>query len=204
MTAKQPSQADLDRILNEHPMLCNCGYGKYRGAGFNHAADRADLAANLDQVRIAYAWLGTLHPAGDRPWLSSYGLKHDGENAGIGYVTNGAMIAAAYLAGAPVRVHPGSLNVGIGVSLTPAKMPAPDGSFTSWLAVQAGADHPVGDLARDAAHDDCWPSAGADYRQFADHLAEHGAGEPVRSALREAWEAYSGHSVSSDYDDEEF
>lgn len=203
VTADHPSHADLIRVMDAHPMLCNFGYGKSAWAGFNHAADRAALADNLEQVRTAHAWLGTLHPAGDRPWPTSYGLKHDGEHAGIGYVTNGAIVAAAYLAGVPVRVHPDSPNPALGVALTPPKTPAPDGSFTAWLAGHADAGHPIGDLARDAADDDCWPTAGTDYRQFADHLAEHTAYEPARRTLREGWEAYSGHPAPSDDEDEE-
>ncbi len=204
MTADQPSHADLTRVMDAHPMLCNYGYGKYSAADFDHAADRAALADNLEQVRTAHAWLRTLYPAGDRPWPTSYGLKHDGERAGIGYVTNGAMIAAAYLARVPVRVHPGSPNPALGVALTPPKLPAPNGSFTAWLAGHADANHPIGDLARDAADDDCWPTTGSDYRQFADHLTEHTAYEPAFMALREAWEAYSGHPAPSDDEDEEF
>lgn len=203
MIADLPSHADLTRVMDAHPMLCNFGYGKSSGARFNHDADRAALADNLDQVRTAYAWLRTLHPAGDRPWPTSYGLKHDGERAGIGYVTNGAMIAAAYLAGVPVRIHPDSPNPGLGVALTPPKTPAPDGSFTAWLAGHADANHPIGDLARDAAGDDCWPTTGTDYRQFADHFAEHTASESAWTNLREAWEAYSGHPAPSDDGDED-
>ncbi|MDG4751288.1 YozE family protein [Micromonospora sp. WMMD718] len=204
MTADQPSQADLTRVMDAHPMLCDYGYGKYTAAGFDHAADRAALADNLDQVRTAYAWLGTLHPASDRPWPTSYGLKHAGEHAGIGYVTNGAMIAAAYLAGVSVRVRPDCPNPELGVALTPPKTPAPDGSFTAWLAGHANANHPIGGLARDVAGDDCWPATGTDYRQFADHLAEHFAYEPAWMSLREAWEAYSGHPAPSDDENEEY
>ncbi|MEV6799664.1 YozE family protein [Micromonospora rifamycinica] len=203
MTTDQPNHADLARVMDAHPLLCNFGYGKSPWAGWNYAADRAALADNLDQVRTAYAWLHTLHPAVDRPWPTSYGLKHDGEYAGIGYVTNGAMIAAAYLAGVPVRAHPDDPNPELGVALTPPKTPAPVGSFTAWLAGHADVNHPFGDLARDAADDDCWPTTGTDYRQFADHLAEHTAYEPARRTLREAWETYSGHPAPSDDGDEE-
>lgn len=203
MAEQPPTLTDLIRVMDAHPMLCDFGYGKYDGPGFDHTASRAELVENLDQVRTAYAWLKTLHPAGDRDWPTSYGLKHQGQAAGIGYVTNGALIAAAYIAGVPVRVHPGSANPGIGLALTPPPEPAPAGSFTAWLADQRGVGHPIGDLAEDVAADECWPTTGTEYQQFAEHLAGHRASGPAWDTLREAWEAYSGKPAPSDDEDEE-
>lgn len=67
---------------------------------------RAELAANVEQVHAVIAWL-TEH-VGKRATINttrtSYGLKHLAE-PWIGYVTNGAFVAGAMIAGYSWHQH---------------------------------------------------------------------------------------------------
>ena len=57
--------------------------------------------------------------------------------------------------------------------------------FRGWLLAQVDRDDAVGDLARDAALDDCWTTIG--WRRFVRHIAsEHGATDRALDAARQA------------------
>jgi hypothetical protein len=77
-------------------------------------AERECLLSSEDDCSRVQRWLVGLEPV-QTPNFSSYYLKHLAEK-NIGYVTNGAFIAAAIHSGFPYRVIPLSANVDIGVS----------------------------------------------------------------------------------------
>ena len=63
--------------------------------------------------------------------------------------------------------------------------------FTWWLLRQRDRDDPIGDLARDVANDNQWPSPLIDGESpFCDYLAFRGACIEARAALRTAWAEY--------------
>lgn len=212
-TSRAITNGDVERILKEHPRLTEFGYD-HPDVTQQAKVDssREALLRQLPEIQAAHDWLLTLHfvPA-DKPWSTSYGLKHVGADSGeLHYVTNGAMIVAAILAEAPMRI--GRPNPAIGLSRTPPKPTPPPGSFTEWLMQHVDDQHPVGDLARDVRDDDTWPVEGiaVDDRQPAEpnshqvylqYLHQVRAGSEALDAFREAWSAYSG--VEPPLEDEE-
>jgi len=195
--------ADLSRIMDDHPKLSAFGYDH---PDVRNPADldrqRARLLGQLDDVQAAHAWLSTLYPEPDEDqWSTSYTLKHDGERSGqLGYVMNGAMIAAALLAELPMRITPGHPNPFIGVSITPPRPQPTAGSFTAWLDEYRGDNSLIGDLADDVEHDDTWPIEGDSYDTFYTYLTHMGASDGALRALHEAWTSYSGHAPDIDDD----
>lgn len=195
---------DLAQVLNDHPTLNTYGYDHpdVRQPD-KRDASRRQLAGELDEVQAAYNWILTLRRERiTRDTSTSYGLKHEAEDAGVGYVTNGAFIAAAFLAGVTVKAGPGVANPQIGVTTAPYRPEPTEGSFAAWLGEQTDARHPIGDLARDAAGDDTWPAAG-DYRTYVNYLSGLGVMPEVLEALREAWTNYAGVDPGDPYDDED-
>ena len=59
-------------------------------------------------------------------------------------------------------------------------------TFRAWLSRQKKRDDAIGDLARDAARDRCFPRRGelASYRA---HLDKHDACDAARATLIDAW-----------------
>jgi hypothetical protein len=194
MTGQPPTIHDLTHLLDQHPRL---GIEGYDHPHVRHpdalAVSRERLAASLDEVRTAHAWLHTLHGTrvtADSP--SSYSLKKAGEHAhGLPYVTNGAMITAALLAGIPIKITPGDPNPRLGVTLTPPRPRPPVGSFAAWLDGCLNDSDLIGDLARDAHHDDTWPLTG-DYSTYYEYMSRVGASWPAMEALEQAWTSYAG------------
>jgi hypothetical protein len=79
-------------------------------------SEREELLGDVDGCSRAESWLQSKARTKTVNWrLSSYGLKHLAEEE-VGYITNGAFIAAAVHCGFPVKVSPDSLNVFIGIS----------------------------------------------------------------------------------------
>ncbi|MEV0214384.1 YozE family protein [Micromonospora sp. NPDC050695] len=195
---------DLAQVLDAHPTLNTNGYDHPGfGPSDDWAASRRQLANRLDEVQAAYDWITTLRRCRiTRDTATSYGLKHEGEQAGIGYVTNGAFIAAAYLAGVTVKAKRGEANPQIGVTTAPYRPKPAKGSFAAWLGEQTDARHPIGDLARDAADDDTWPTSG-DYPTYVNYLNGLHAAPVVLETLREAWTEYAGADPGDPYGDED-
>ncbi|KDN80480.1 hypothetical protein [Kitasatospora cheerisanensis] len=111
------TQADLDAVLDAHPLLNANGYGRPIGYSYDTAAGREQLRGLLGEVQHCADYLHS------RPWqtrlsshsLHSYNLKHSAENWGdFGYVSNGAMIAAALIVRIPIRLD--DLNPTIGIT----------------------------------------------------------------------------------------
>ncbi|NDJ91468.1 hypothetical protein [Mycolicibacter kumamotonensis] len=107
LTAKR-----FERILDAHPDLTGHGFGTYRSPSDTaeqrrrrFEADRATLAGEHGAVAAIAAWLQA-HIAPIKmpgPHAYSYALKHVAEDYFGGYVSNGELIAAALVAGYPMR-----------------------------------------------------------------------------------------------------
>ncbi|MCO5176521.1 MAG: sterile alpha motif-like domain-containing protein [Thermomicrobiales bacterium] len=65
-----------------------------------------------------------------------------------------------------------------------------NGSFLTWLALQAQRDDPVGDCARDMLDDPEWPSEATTYATARVYLESVQASSLAIAALREAWDEW--------------
>jgi hypothetical protein len=100
----------FDKILDEHPRLTSFGMGIYR-RHTDTAQQRADefdkerthLRNSLPIVITVALWLTANIGMIKTPTRGSYGLKHLAESSIGHYVTNGQLIAAALIAGYPMR-----------------------------------------------------------------------------------------------------
>lgn len=64
-------------------------------------------------------------------------------------------------------------------------------SFRTWLKQHRKADTAIGDLARDALADPCWPRGRGSLDAYRNHMCSHGAITRAIEALEQAWEQYS-------------
>lgn len=109
---------DIRKIMDEHPLLNEFGIGTYepqRQTPAQRAAELADGRARLleseDACTKCCEWLSRIERTKSaKKGRGSYGLKHVAEPE-IGYVTNGAFIAAAIHCGFPYKMMPHSPNV---------------------------------------------------------------------------------------------
>jgi hypothetical protein len=60
--------------------------------------------------------------------------------------------------------------------------------FKTWLRTQARREDAVGDLARDAIQDRCWPRGSASLHHLDKHLEKHGA---IPEAIEALYVAFS-------------
>jgi hypothetical protein len=94
-----PLAQRLRELMSEWPDLTAFGLA----TGFpGFESERAALVGALDQVAACMALLADA-PRTRRPRVGSYGLKHAMERALGRYVSNGSVIAAALLAGIPIK-----------------------------------------------------------------------------------------------------
>lgn len=203
MTDHPVTATRLKQVLAEHPQLSDFGFGRpnFKCDDFDMAEQRRSLRSRLGQVRAAHDYLtGLRRTTADDDLPTSYGLKHEAEHE-IGYTTNGAFIAAAIIAGVPMKKRPGSPNPLLGVTTRPPRPHAQPGSFTAWLRQRREDDNPIGDLARDMWDDLDFPTGG-DFTVYRDYLWKVGASGLAVDTLVDAWEAYSG-TRPNPYDDED-
>lgn len=96
-------QIELNKLLEEHPLLTSNGYLCDRNDD-RYEQNREYLRNALGEVETCISWLlqcnksSTMHP------VSSYGLKHRVERYYDTYVTNGAFIAAVLYLGIKYRI----------------------------------------------------------------------------------------------------
>lgn len=112
---------ELSRIMDEHPMLTNFGFGVFEETK-DTAADRRyklekgrdELAGDIDRVEATVNWLEQHMKAirSINTKHSSYGLKHIAERD-IGYITNGVFIGACLILEFPMRADPPNAYFGI-------------------------------------------------------------------------------------------
>ena len=115
---------DIALIIDQVPTLNAHGIGLFNhGRGLSAAERDAQLARGREELLgseescnkvcdwlVAKAKTKTVNHS-----YSSYGLKHLAEDE-VGYVTNGAFIAAAIYCGFQYKLVPGSPNVLVGIS----------------------------------------------------------------------------------------
>jgi hypothetical protein len=118
--------ADIQAVIDKVPNLNSHGIGAFDGVPRAERsewikAQQADLLADVDGCTRAESWLRDKAKRKTvNPGRSSYGWKHLAE-AAVGYITNGAFIAAAIHCGFPYEITPGSANPSFGISEKSAK-----------------------------------------------------------------------------------
>ena len=190
------SADDFDRrlalLLRQWPQLTSAGMDGTKGAAVSdrewlaltpeeraskYANARASLRSETAAIRWVHDWLiENVAPTKNLNQMrTSYGLKHLAEHLRGEYLTNGAFIAGALLAGFTSDVTtPDQLarNVHFNMSQRdiqleerrrdalrdgrpapskPARVSEDDAPFHAWLMRQVRRDDPIGDLARDYA-----------------------------------------------------
>lgn len=118
------TREDIEAVMRKIPDLNAFGVGlgnqdrrlspEERAAKME--AYKRELINSEEMFSRACEWLGRLKPiktVNERH--SSYGLKHLAEPE-IGYITNGAFIAAVVHCGFPYKIYPDSPNVSFGIS----------------------------------------------------------------------------------------
>jgi hypothetical protein len=97
---------NLATVMDQHPDLSDYGIGVYDAAhkspadqAAELAKSRATLAASDDDVQWVAKWLIEEISPIATPTVSSYAMKHVMERATGKYVSNGAFIAGALVAG---------------------------------------------------------------------------------------------------------
>ena len=76
-------------------------------------------------------------------------------------------------------------------------------SFYNWLAAYRNEGSPTGDLARDVAEDNSWPTNENDPQALYEYLENMGASDAALSAFEDAYEQFSGQPFPRDHDDDE-
>jgi hypothetical protein len=114
--------AAFEVILEREPSLNRAGFGVHHGqrvSAEQRARDldsgRRELTAQTDTVRRIHDWLVVNVATIKSPTTGSYGMKHVVEAALGEYVSNGELIAAALMAGYPMR-YDGGPNATFGMS----------------------------------------------------------------------------------------
>jgi hypothetical protein len=121
-TKPRAPMAAFEVILEREPSLNRAGFGVHHGQRVSAEqrardldAGRHDLIAQADTVRRVHDWLVVNVTAIKSPTTGSYGMKHVVEAALGAYVSNGELIAAALMAGYPMR-YGGGPNASFGMS----------------------------------------------------------------------------------------
>jgi hypothetical protein len=116
---------ELPKVLDAHPDLCYEGFGLGASAFGLEAAATADqlkasrekLLAALAEVEACGKWLKKIKKTDEiNDRHASGGLKHCVTRCGGGYVSNGALIAAAIILGFDHQVLDGGPNTRFNVS----------------------------------------------------------------------------------------
>ncbi|WP_182378650.1 hypothetical protein [Nocardioides sp. WS12] len=116
------SGSGLDAVMNAHPQLNAFGIGAFDSRKKSpeerraYLADgRAALKRREAMVMKVTAWLRANISPIKTPSVGSYRMKHVAERALAEYVSNGELIAAALIAGYPVKYSEGP-NANLGMS----------------------------------------------------------------------------------------
>ena len=90
------ARAAIRAAMDQHPDLCSHGFGNPGDAGFSDWRDDLLSDFGVDQFQRARRYLSAFaHRQTLNRRRSSYGLKHSAEDEQGGYISNGALIAAA-------------------------------------------------------------------------------------------------------------
>ncbi len=113
------NKLDLERIMEQEPLLCTTGFGlsNLRQYGLEErraelAKRRASLLNSVETCHKVSEWLtaNIVSRKTINTTATSYSFKHQAEKAIGEYVSNGAFIAAAIHAGFKYKIAPGSQN----------------------------------------------------------------------------------------------
>lgn len=125
VTKSRPIELYLAITLANEPDLNDAGMGlsrddwrkprEERDAIFKK--DREQIWERIEAIEMAVAWLNEkVKPIKTfSSWRTSYGTKHIAE-PDIGYISNGAFIAALLIAGYSIKRNPDSLNPSVALS----------------------------------------------------------------------------------------
>jgi hypothetical protein len=105
----QVTRKDIEAVIKRHPLLTNYGYGLGDEAlelprderRALHRKEQEALLGNLEQVGRAMKWWAAKEKTATTKSqkYDSYALKNNFAEAEVGYVSNGAFIAAGILCG---------------------------------------------------------------------------------------------------------
>lgn len=118
----------LEQVMDEHPTLNFEGHERSRvSPQFNMEDSRTYLADSFEKIQAAMYYLENLPvvKVTSRRARDSYELKHKAERTDVamrvakGYVSNGCLIAAAYML--ELDVKPTGINAIIGVGWGPGE-----------------------------------------------------------------------------------
>lgn len=112
----------LEAVMIKYPQLHCHGYGWMPGIDLEEG--RRCLRDQVDEIAIALPYLENLPrlKPGSARGRSSYSLKHRAEKTvQHGYVSNGALIAAALILDIPIRITAGNPNPVISVGFAPGE-----------------------------------------------------------------------------------
>lgn len=118
----------LEEVMAEHPTLNASGFGRSRyNKNFDMSSERKSLSMSVAAVEAAVEYLAGLPivKTTSRKARGSYELKHKAErtpkamDTTNGYISNGCLIAAAYMLG--LEVKPTGHEATIGVSWGPGE-----------------------------------------------------------------------------------
>lgn len=118
----------LEEVMAEHPTLNFGGHAASRlTKNFDMESERRGLASSIDAVEAAMDYLVGLPivKVTSRRARDSYELKHKAERTDVamrtanGYISNGCLIAAAYML--ELDVKPTGINAIIGVGWGPGE-----------------------------------------------------------------------------------
>ena len=128
----------LNDILDTHPRLTDYGLGTYWRPNTTAQERKAELDQGRESLRkalpdivAAHDWLVANIAKTKTPphnGLGSYTVKHIAERALGRYISNGQLIAAALLAGYPMRQHHDSPNPTFAMSQRALKTAADAGA----------------------------------------------------------------------------
>jgi len=197
-----PTRRDIDAALESYPTLTYRGFGIAEDSLPGELQRQRQMLFTDDAVRqveqcLAYLALvrktRTAKPREDRHIRSSYGMKREverwvrrtGRDGPGSYISNGAFIVAAVIAGVPIhRKDPDFINCLVGVEQDDVRA-VDEGKdprewrkmtrFVKWLFSQAGRDDIVGDLAGDSVMDFEFPRQGnvAAIRKYLSRYGDH-------------------------------
>ena len=106
-TAARRQTLTLDEVMEREPMLNDFGFGGRFGLADELERLREQLRRHEPLIIEVRDWLLENVQPTKRPTQGSYGLKHLVEEAIGEYVSNGELIAAALMAGYPMRYRSG-------------------------------------------------------------------------------------------------
>jgi len=123
---RNEAEKSIDAVMSEWKDLTCWGFSRLGAEGFEKA--RAELRTEGASYFLhAIDWLGHI-PKRKTVNYGSYGLKHQAERWARGYVSNGALIAAAIHLGFKVKRVPGTPNALINVA---GRTKWPSGFYTA-------------------------------------------------------------------------